>query len=91
MIRAVVTLVVYMAIMVGLAWIASGQDQIGTPSAPIMRDDSGLWETPEGLPIAEADWYVGEGLDDVETGVIVEPINLLDWMLEVICAPWGVD
>lgn len=91
MIRAVVTLVIYMVIMVGLGWIASGQDQIGTPSAPIMRDDSGLWTSPEGLPIPEANWYVGEGLDDVETGVVVEPVGMLNWIWDVICAPWGVD
>lgn len=89
--RLIVRTLIYAVLLAGLACIAVGQDQIGTPSAPIMRDDSGLWETPEGLPIPETDWYVGEGLDDVETGVIVEPANLFDWILDVICAPWGVD
>jgi hypothetical protein len=89
--RRIVKTLVYAVLLAGLVSIALGQDQIGTPSAPILRDDSGLWTSPEGLPIPEANWYVGEGLDDVETGVIVEPVDLFDWMWDVICAPWGVD
>jgi len=89
--RRIVKTLLYVVLLFGLAGIALGQDQIGTPSAPIMRDDSGLWTSPEGLPIPEANWYVGEGLDEIETGVIVEPVSLFDWVWDVICAPWGVD
>lgn len=89
--RLIVKALMYVVLLAGLVSIALGQDQIGTPSTPIMRDDSGLWTSPEGLPISETDWYVGEGLDDVETGVITEPVNLFDWMWNILCAPWGVD
>lgn len=91
--KEVIKILLYGILLLGLVAVAVGEDQIGLPSEPILRDDSGLWTSPEGLPIAEADWYVGGGLTDAEIDVTVEPAPF-DWMellIDIFTAPFGVD